>query len=75
MLFFLWLQIECSYEKIVIFARSGTNAENIIQYFKKTSTARVIAVLQTTLMRESLIEFKIRCAHEIFTKTQLKSKY
>jgi phosphoribosylglycinamide formyltransferase-1 len=26
------------------FARIGTNAENIIQYFKKTNTARVIAV-------------------------------
>jgi folate-dependent phosphoribosylglycinamide formyltransferase PurN len=48
MLFFLWLQIECSYEKIVICLGSGTNAENIIQYFKKTNTARVIAVLQTT---------------------------
>ena len=57
----------------MIFASgSGTNAENIIQYFKKTNTARVIAVF-TNNPNAGVINRvqKYDVPIEIFTKTQL----
>lgn len=60
-------------KKIVIFASgSGTNAENIIQYFKKTSSAAVVAVFTNNPKAGVITRVqKYNLPIEIFTKTQL----
>jgi phosphoribosylglycinamide formyltransferase-1 len=60
-------------KKIVIFASgSGTNAENIIQYFKKTSSAAVVAVFTNNSKAGVITRVqKYNLPIEIFTKTQL----
>ncbi len=71
--FFCGLKLNVVMKRIVIFASgSGTNAENIIQYFKKTNTARVIAVF-TNNPNAGVIDKvqKYDVPIEIFTKTQL----
>jgi hypothetical protein len=49
--FFLWLQIECSYEKNRDFASDQVLMLNIINILKKLATARVIAVFTNNLMQ------------------------
>jgi hypothetical protein len=50
---------KCSYEKNRDFASgSGTNAENIINILKKQLQHVLLQFYKTTLMQESLIEFK-----------------
>ena len=60
-------------KKIVVFASgSGTNAENIIQYFEKTTSARVVAVFCNNV--QALVLDKVKkygISSEIFSKTEL----
>lgn len=59
-------------KKIVIFASgSGTNAENIIEYFKKTSTAQVVAVFTNNPTAGVIVKVRKHIIPiEIFTKSQ-----
>lgn len=60
-------------KKIVVFASgSGTNAENIIQYFEKTTSARVVAVFCNNAQALVLDKAKkYGISSEIFSKTEL----
>ncbi|WP_326934924.1 phosphoribosylglycinamide formyltransferase [Flavobacterium sp. PL11] len=60
-------------KKIVVFASgSGTNAENIIQYFEKKKTARVVAVYTNNANAGVIVKAKnYNVPTEIFSKEDL----
>lgn len=71
--FFCIIEINSLMKKIVIFASgSGTNAENIIKYFKSTATASVVSVF-TNNSNAKVIEraTNFQIPTEIFSKEEL----
>jgi phosphoribosylglycinamide formyltransferase-1 len=73
--FFCTVEICLNMKKIVIFASgSGTNAENIIKYFKNTNTGTVVSVF-TNNPKAYVIERakNLQVPTEIFTKDDFSS--
>ncbi len=73
--FFCILEITLDMKKIVIFASgSGTNAENIIKYFKNTTTASVVSVFTNNPNAKVIERAKnFQIPTEIFSKEELYS--
>ncbi|MEC5164518.1 phosphoribosylglycinamide formyltransferase-1 [Flavobacterium sp. PL11] len=71
--FFCTFKRDYNMKKIVVFASgSGTNAENIIQYFEKKKTARVVAVYTNNANAGVIVKAKnYNVPTEIFSKEDL----